>query len=188
VFKRFSDTAVIEGIRKQDNSVLNWLYDSYFPLIKKYINSNSGNSEDASDIFQETIILLYNQIKDDKIKVNSDLKSYFFGIAKNLWSEVLRTRTRTQEIISDIPDEDDSDTLTDQVLERIVARALPKLKSDAREVIELFAKGISYDEIATILDLKSESYARRKKYLSKEALMEIIKEDPEYQEYMRLPR
>jgi hypothetical protein len=32
------------------------------------------------------------------------------------------------------------------------------------------------------MGLKNESYARRKKYLCKEALMEIIKTDPEYQD------
>jgi hypothetical protein len=35
------------------------------------------------------------------------------------------------------------------------------------------------------MDLKSEEYARRKKYLSKEALMDLVKEDPEYHEYLR---
>jgi len=33
------------------------------------------------------------------------------------------------------------------------------------------------------MELKNETYARRKKYLSKEALIELIKEDPEYRDY-----
>jgi hypothetical protein len=35
------------------------------------------------------------------------------------------------------------------------------------------------------MNLKNGVYARRKKYLSKEALIELVKEDPEYQEYLR---
>jgi hypothetical protein len=31
-------------------------------------------------------------------------------------------------------------------------------------------------------------YARRKKYLCKEALLDLVKEDPEYQEYLRLQK
>jgi hypothetical protein len=44
----------------------------------------------------------------------------------------------------------------------------------------------SYEDIAVRMNLKNETYARRKKYLCKEALLEIIKEDPEYQEFLRL--
>ena len=36
------------------------------------------------------------------------------------------------------------------------------------------------------MNLKNETYARRKKYLSKEALMELIKSDPEYKDYLNL--
>jgi hypothetical protein len=38
------------------------------------------------------------------------------------------------------------------------------------------------------MDLKNEIYARRKKYLCKELLMELVKKDPEYQEYLRCLR
>jgi hypothetical protein len=50
----------------------------------------------------------------------------------------------------------------------------------------LFSEGNSYESIAGIMGYKDEAYARRKKYLSKEAILEIMKEDPEYQEYLRL--
>jgi hypothetical protein len=52
-------------------------------------------------------------------------------------------------------------------------------------ILKLFSEGNSYEEIAVKLKLKSETYARRKKYLSKEALMELMREDPEFQEYLR---
>jgi DNA-directed RNA polymerase specialized sigma24 family protein len=49
-------------------------------------------------------------------------------------------------------------------------------------VLTLFGEGLSYEEIARRMGFKNEEYARRKKYLCKEALMEIIKTDPEYQD------
>jgi len=47
-------------------------------------------------------------------------------------------------------------------------------------VLNLYSDGHTYEEIARKMGMKSEAYARRKKYLCKEALMEIIKTDPEY--------
>jgi len=49
-------------------------------------------------------------------------------------------------------------------------------------MLTLYSEGHTYEEIARRMSLKNESYARRKKYLCKEALMEIIKTDPEYQD------
>jgi hypothetical protein len=55
-------------------------------------------------------------------------------------------------------------------------------------VLNLFADGLSYEEIAMKMNLKNEVYARRKKYLSKEALLDLVKEDSEYQEYFRFQK
>jgi len=35
------------------------------------------------------------------------------------------------------------------------------------------------------MNFRNESYSRRKKYLCKEAIMELIKSDPEFIEYQR---
>jgi hypothetical protein len=42
---------------------------------------------------------------------------------------------------------------------------------------------MSYEEIAVRMGYKNEVYARRKKYLSKEELIEVIRLDHEYSEY-----
>jgi hypothetical protein len=55
-------------------------------------------------------------------------------------------------------------------------------------VLNLFADGLTYEEIAVKMNLKNEVYARRKKYLSKEALLEFVREDAEYQEYFRFQK
>jgi len=62
------------------------------------------------------------------------------------------------------------------------------LKSDQQMVLNLFSDGLTYEEIAEKMNLKNEVYARRKKYLSKEALLDLVKEDPEYQEYLRFQK
>lgn len=185
LFKRLSDITIIEGVRKQDDKILNWLYDNYFQLVKNYVLKNSGSTEDVSDAFQDSIIVLYKQITEDNLTLTSDLKGYFFGIARNVWSTHLRKKQKTSEIEIDLPDEEDKDDINDLILEKIVSRAFQKLKPDQQTVLNLFSEGFSYEEIAVKMNLKNEIYARRKKYLCKETLLEFMKEDPEYQEYLR---
>jgi RNA polymerase sigma factor (sigma-70 family) len=188
LFKRISDINIIIGVRNQDDKILNWLYDNYFQSIKNHVLSNSGSIEDVSDVFQDTIIALYNQITDDKLNLTTDLKGYFFGIARNVWSNQLRKKQKTIELEIDLPEDEEFEEQGDPTLERIVSRVFQKLKPDQQMVLNLFSDGYSYEEIAVKMNLKNEVYARRKKYLCKEVLLELVKEDPEYQEYFRFQK
>ena len=142
--------------------------------------------DDVSDVFQDSIIVLYNQIAEGSLNLTTDLKGYFFGIARNVWNSQLRKKQRTTELVIDLAEEDTTDEMHKLVLEKVVSRAFQKLKPDQQIVLKLFSEGCSYEDIAMKMNLKNETYARRKKYLCKEALLEIVKEDPEYQEYLRL--
>ena len=188
LFKKISDISIINGIRNQDDYILNWLYDNYLQIVKKHVLNNNGSDDDVSDVFQDTIIVLYNQIVSDTLNLTTDLKGYFFGIARNVWSAQLRKKQRTVELEIDLPDEDENEEQSDPVLERVVSRVFTKLKPDQQMILNLFSDGLSYDEIAVRMNLKNEVYARRKKYLSKESLIELMKEDPEYQEYFRFQK
>jgi RNA polymerase sigma factor (sigma-70 family) len=185
LFNKFSDITIIEGVRKQDDKILNWLYDNYFQTLRSYIFKNSGNEQDVSDVFQDTIIVLYNQIINDELELTTDLKGYFFGVARNIWGMQLRRIVRTTELITDIVDDEENDDTDNLLLGRVVTRAFEKLKPDQKQILKLYSDGLSYDDIALKMDFGSGDYAKRKKYLSKEALLDIMKEDPDYQEYLR---
>jgi len=185
LFNKFSDIDVIEGVRKQDEKILTWLYDNYLQSVKKHVLNNSGTAEDVSDVFQDSIIILYSQITEDNLNLTTELKGYFFGIARNVWNAQLRKKQRTTELEIDLPNEDETVEINDLILERVVSRAFNKLKPDQQTVLNLFSEGHTYEEIALKMNLKNEIYARRKKYLCKEVLLEFLKEDPEYQEYLR---
>jgi RNA polymerase sigma factor (sigma-70 family) len=185
LFQKLTDKSIIEGIRLQNENVLSYLYDHYYQTVKNHVLKNSGSNDDVSDVFQDTIIALYQQVSENNFNLTSDLKGYFFGIARNIWKAQLRQKKRVSELNIDVAEEDDSNYSSDPALERILSRSFQKLKPDYQTILTFFYDGLSYEEIAIRMNLKNETYARRKKYLSKEALIEIIKNDPEYQEYQR---
>lgn len=186
MFRKFSDSAIIEGIRRQDEKILNWLYDNWFEQVRHHVLRNSGSIADVPDVFQESIITLYKQITENDLNLTSDLKGYFFGIARNIWSSQLRKKMPSTDIETIFPAETPDDEADDKILERIIARVFTKLSEDSRTILTLFAEGLSFQEIAEEMNLKNETYARRKKYLSKEALLDLIREDPEYKDYLDL--
>jgi RNA polymerase sigma factor (sigma-70 family) len=182
LFRKYSDSDIIDGIRRQDSKILTYLYDAYYPVIRDHLKLNSGSDDDVYDVLQESVVILYKQVTGDNFILTSDLKGYFFGVARNVWNSQLRYRSRLSVLETDIADTSDSDEVNARTLERIVTRSFALLKEDCQMVLNLYSDGHSYEEIARKMGMKSEAYARRKKYLCKEALLEIIKTDPEYQD------
>jgi len=57
-------------------------YISYFPKVASFISKRGGTLEDAKDIFQESLVILYEK-KNTEFNLNEE--AYLFGICKNLW-------------------------------------------------------------------------------------------------------
>ena len=182
LFRKYSDGDIIDGIKRQDNKVLSYLYDAYFEMVRDHLKKNSGSDDDVYEVLQETVVILYKQVIDNNFTLTSDLKGYFFGIARNVWNTQLRYRSRITSLDTDLPETAETEEMTEIILERIVSRSFALLKEDCQMILNLYSDGYTYEEIARKMGLKNETYARRKKYLCKEALMEIIKTDPEYQD------
>ncbi|MBE0675775.1 MAG: RNA polymerase sigma factor [Bacteroidales bacterium] len=187
MFKKYNDKSLIEGIRLQDSRALKYAYSTYYPMVKNHVIRNSGDNSDVEEVLQESIIVLYRQIQSNEIKLTTDLKGYFFGIVRMVWNNMLRQKQKHTDLDIDITDENAIEYENDKVLlERVVARAMSRLKPECQQVILLFSQGVDYEEIALKTGLKSGEYARRKKYLCKEMLMDFIKSDPEYRDHLDL--
>ncbi len=183
LFKKYSDSDIIDGIRRQDSRILSHLYDVYFEMVRDHLRKNSGSDDDVYEVLQETVVILYKKVTEDNFELTTDLKGYFFGVARNVWNAQLRYRSRLISLETDPADVAETEEQSGAALERIVTRSFGLLKEDCQMVLRLYSQAYSYEEIARKMGLKNEAYARRKKYLCKEALMEIIKTDPEYQDF-----
>ena len=51
-FRKYSDLDIIDGVRRQDNRILSYLYDSYYDMVSDYVRKNSGTEDDAFEVMQ----------------------------------------------------------------------------------------------------------------------------------------
>ena len=58
-----TDSEVILGILNNSETALKRLYVAYFPMVLQLIINNNGNEDDAKDIYQEAIIVVYNKVR-----------------------------------------------------------------------------------------------------------------------------
>jgi RNA polymerase sigma factor (sigma-70 family) len=90
-----SDEAFINGLKTGDNLVLKALYKKYYTLVLKLVVGNSGTQEAAQDVYQETIIVLYEAVQKPGFTLNCQLQTFVYSIAKRLWLKQLRKHGHT---------------------------------------------------------------------------------------------
>ncbi len=89
-----TDSEVVLGILNNSDAALRRLYVAYFPMILQLIINNNGNEDDAKDIYQEAIIVLYNKVKAGNFEQSSKLKTYIYSICRRLWLKRLTQLNR----------------------------------------------------------------------------------------------
>lgn len=96
-----ADNEVILGILNGSKDILERVYKSYFPMILKLVISNNGDEDDAKDIFQESIIVLYNKIKSGNFQLNSKLKTFIYSVCRRLWLKRLSQKNKGTVYVKD---------------------------------------------------------------------------------------
>lgn len=74
--------------------VLTELYRQGFPLVRRYIGRHGGSAQDAQDVFQDALILLYEQATSGTLVLTASVSTYLLGISRNLWHQEVRRRAR----------------------------------------------------------------------------------------------
>ena len=105
MFSKYTDKKLIEGIKRRDDEVLKYIYSAYYDMVRDYVLKNNGNNSYVSDVFQESIIILYKQIKSNELNLKGELKGYFFGISKMVWGLILKQNQRFSNLETDLADE-----------------------------------------------------------------------------------
>jgi RNA polymerase sigma factor (sigma-70 family) len=189
----YSDEAILEGLRLRSDYIVNFIYKDYFPLIRFLVTENDGSVEDAEDIFQDGIIIIYNKISINQLNLTSSFKTFMYSVCRNLWLQKLNKRKAIFEKLTDVEEyialpqnliQEDSQAETE--LHRIIQIHFLSLEENCQKLLRLFAKNIPLNEIAVTLGFKTEKYAKTRKYMCKEELKKRIANDPRSQKNLML--
>jgi len=184
----YSDEQILKGILRHDNLILQYIYKQYYYNINYFIRKNQGSEDDASDIFQEAIIIIYRKIKEnDLVFEKSSFKGYLFSVCRFLWLKQLeKRRIEKEKLIDSLPyHEDLYDDNFNELVEKnerygLYQKHFSTLSTDCQKLLQLFFEKVSLKEIAKVMGYKSEKYAKKRKFKCKELLISRIKQDAEF--------
>jgi len=187
-----SDEAILEGVRLRSDFVINYVYKDYFPLIRFLVTQNGGTAEDAEDVFQDAVIIIYNMIIVGQLKLTSSFKTYMYSVCRNLWLQKLNKRKAIFDRLTDIegyidlPKDMLHETSYEETeLHRLIQIHFLSLPDDCQKILKMFVKKIPLREIAVTMGFKTENYAKTRKYMCKEELKKRIANDPRSRKFIK---
>jgi len=169
----------------ESNKELQRIYDKVLPSLEKYVLKNSGSHQDAKDLFQESIILVFKKSGEKNFQLTSSIETFIFSIGKRKWLHELRQRKNSSAIMSvdSISDSNELDQLViNEERSKLYFTHFEKLSESCRKVLKLFFSGLRMSEIANEMEFKSEGYARKRKHECQGKLAASIKGDSIYKE------
>lgn len=163
---------LLKGNKKEAEAAFNVLYKRYSPIVNAYCMKVLNNKQDAEDIFQETFIRFYKNVKPDHDANN--ILGFLLKIARNL---CLNNKRDRREFIS--IEECQVNIQINQNYERkelleLINMALNLIEFEYREAFILREyNDLSYSEIAEICNI-SEINAKTRVFRAKQKIKNIL--------------
>lgn len=187
-----TDEDFLRGVRQDDAVALKSLYKMHYPMILNLVLNNSGDEEEAKDLYQEGFMVFYEQVRREGFQLNCKIKTYIYSICRRLWLKRLSEKSKFSKKIKD--DDDFHDLLEDEpflaeneIKIEVMNMSMTKLGEPCKSLIEdFYVHHLSMGEISDKFGYTNAENAKNQKYKCLQRLKKIFfvhfKGDEEYDE------
>ncbi|HQU59799.1 MAG: sigma-70 family RNA polymerase sigma factor [Phaeodactylibacter sp.] len=176
----------LDALVRGDQKGIREIYQQYLPRINRLITSNGGNGEDAKDVFQEALMVVYEKATGPDFRLTSSLYTLLYGVCRNIWGNRLQRKSRTEVTFGDHDKYKLSESLEEAIEQEeehtVFWEAFERLGDDCQRLLRLFFDKIKMEEIAEVMGYGSTSYAKKRKFQCKEQLVSLVKSDNRFRE------
>ena len=165
------DQMFIDGLANNDSAVIEAIYKKFVPKVVFFIKNNSGDEDQAQDVIQEVLMLLFNQAKANTLLLTCPFDAYFFLLCKRKWlNELKKTSNKGVTIKEDFASINESALELVEEAEQFDEKQhlfdtmFQKLGDKCQEVLKLSFTIKSMEEVAEKLNV-TYGYVRKKKSL-----------------------
>lgn len=176
------DQDILERIKSGDDRAVVAMYENYRKEFLYWsFNSFGLAPEDAADIFQDAVVIMYSNVRKGKLEALScSVKTYLFGIAKNLALRKIHNKSRlvvNDELPDLSPQVDYEDPFEVSQRQKVMADTIDGMGDPCKSLLRLFYfDRFSMDSIAQRLGYKNEHVAKSQKLRCFNQLKKMISE------------
>lgn len=159
------------------------LYKSNRRPVTAYVVANSGTYDDAEDLLQEALVVLWERVRNGRFEYTAKLDTFVYATARNLWMRRLaRMRREVAGAVDPDRHADDGASALDTMIEteeaERVRTGLEKLGEPCKSLLLLFYwEELPMEEIARRLGFANADTAKSKKYQCKKLLLALVRSE-----------
>jgi RNA polymerase sigma factor (sigma-70 family) len=164
------ELALLEGLRKNDKQSIERLYELNYPVIQSFILKNNGSADDARDVFQEAMLVLFEKVSAGNFELQSKILTYIYSVSRRIWLKKLQRMQRFGHLIEDqnehlaVEEDLEEQQRKDEAYSQM-DKALSKLGEPCKSLIEAFYIQKKHMlEIADLFGYTNADNAKNQKY------------------------
>ncbi len=165
----FDENLLLQGLAKNDKKAIEVIYKDHYNMIQALVLQNSGTTEDAKDIFQEGILVLYEKVIAGNFELNCQIKTFVYAVCRRLWLKRLMQQNRFtisdgfEEMISVDTESEEHEKKNTEFM--IMEKALSGLGEPCKSLLEAFyMQKRSMSDIALGFGYTNAENAKNQKY------------------------
>lgn len=194
VIKNFPDAELVANLRSGSrmNDMIRAIYRQYFDSLSWYVLNNSGNQQDAEDMFQDAVVSFIDLVQKGKFRDESTVKTFLYSLNRHQWLNELKRRGRAQlreekfETEQDKTEIDVTEAITSREATNQLVSLVAKLGETCKKILLLFYyENRSIREILDTLHYENEQVVRNKKYKCLKQLEQMMNDDPATKQTMK---
>lgn len=164
------DQALLKGLAENDRRSVEGIYQQHYSMIQALVINNNGTSDDARDIFQEALIVLYEKARSGTFELHAQLKTYLYAVSRRLWLKKLQEGRRFSRDLANAEEtiavSEDLEMFENRNAEfDLMESALSQLGEPCKALIEAFyLQKKNMSDIATEFGYTNADNAKNQKY------------------------
>ena len=188
IVRNYSDEEVLHQIKNGNDrdGVIRHLYRSHFMAAAIYVKQNSGNQEDAEDIFQDSVISFIQLVQKDKFRGDCSIGTFMYTLVRNAWLNELKKKKRSlareekyekEKVTSEA---DVGESIVTREIKKQIVELIESLGENCKKILMAFYyENLSIQEMLVNLPYENEQVVRNKKYKCLQKLQEILISKPQ---------
>jgi RNA polymerase sigma factor (sigma-70 family) len=188
---KFTKEHIIESIKSgKDREVLSAMYKEIYPKIERYVTGNTGSKDDSKDVFQEAILVFYNNVINGNYDRINEITGFIIKVSRNIWINKVRKTNKEVEanLLENYEDHTPSALITLIMDEKWAAYQdlFDNIGSRCKELLNYSVyEKISMKEIAIKMNFANENAAKAQNYRCKQKLMDLVSANEELTDLLK---
>jgi RNA polymerase sigma factor (sigma-70 family) len=143
VKSEINEKVLLEGLAANDKKAVEAIYQDNYNMVQSLIINNNGSSDDAKDVFQEAMIVLYEKVRSGSFELNCQIKTYLYSVCRRLWLKRLQQLNRYSAPLGDtesiVPVEEEIEGHEQRNAEfEMMEKAINSLGEPCKSLLEAF--------------------------------------------------